>query len=64
MVHYSVGLDNLFSPPKIPQLPRNLNPFYNENRANSDTSNCKEVKKEEKDGATTVGAWGACGYCE
>jgi len=42
MGHHSAGLDNQFSPRKIHQPPRDLNPFYNENLANSDTSNCKK----------------------
>jgi len=42
MVLCPVGLDNPYSQPEKPELPRNLNLFYNRSHADSDTRERKE----------------------
>ena len=50
MVHCQLGLATRTHQNTVPELPTNLNLFYNQNRANSDTSNFKKQKEEGRIG--------------
>ena len=56
MVHCQLGLATRSHQNTVSELSKNLNLFYNQNHANSGTSNFKAAKGEGEDKASRVGA--------